>query len=167
MPPRQLSQTIPSCAAVPRKRRLVAALIAVPGLMPALAHAQLAGEAAQPQPIDPPWGMQLAPQLEDHVLQPGQKPATFVLGDSTNGTTDQDMAVKGSAEVRRNTVVIKADALHYEQNTDLADAYGQVRIISIVSTFALPYALLRVYSSEGCMTAPMYHFNVTGGSGSA
>ncbi|MGY6162586.1 LPS-assembly protein LptD [Paraburkholderia caledonica] len=167
MPPRQLSQTIPSCAAVPRKRRLVAALIAVPGLMPALAHAQLAGEAAQPQPIDPPWGMQLAPQLEDHALQPGQKPATFVLGDSTNGTTDQDMAVKGSAEVRRNTVVIKADALHYDQDTDMADAYGQVRMNNNGTTFAGPEAHMRVDSSEGFMTAPKYHFNVTGGSGSA
>ncbi|WOD18416.1 LPS-assembly protein LptD [Paraburkholderia kirstenboschensis] len=167
MPPRQLSQTIPSCAAAPRKRRLVAALIAVPGLMPALAHAQLVGEAAQPQPIDPPWGMQLAPQLEDHALQPGQKPATFVLGDSTNGTTDQDMAVKGSAEVRRSTVVIKADALHYDQDTDMADAYGQVRMNNNGTTFAGPEAHMRVDSSEGFMTAPKYHFNVTGGSGSA
>ena len=152
---------------MPRKRRLVAALIAVPGLVPALAHAQLAGEAAQPQPIDPPWGMRLAPQLEDHVLQPGQKPATFVLGDSTNGTTDQDMAVKGAAEVRRNTVVIKADALHYDQDTDMADAYGQVRLNNNGTTFAGPEAHLRVDSSEGFMTAPKYRFNVTGGSGSA
>ncbi|WP_028361895.1 LPS-assembly protein LptD [Paraburkholderia phenoliruptrix] len=167
MPPRQLSQTNPSCAAMPRKRRLVAALIAVPGLVPALAHAQLVGEAAQPQPIDPPWGMQLAPQLEDHVLQPGQKPATFVLGDSTNGTTDQDLAVKGAAEVRRNTVVIKSDALHYDQDSDMADAYGQVRLNNNGTTFAGPEAHMRVDSSEGFMTAPKYHFNVTGGSGSA
>ncbi|WP_025601659.1 LPS-assembly protein LptD [Burkholderia sp. WSM2230] len=167
MPPRQLSQTNPSCAAMPRKRRLVAALIAVPGLVPALAHAQLVGEAAQPQPIDPPWGMRLAPQLEDHVLQAGQKPATFVLGDSTNGTTDQDMAVKGAAEVRRSTVVIKADALHYDQDTDMADAYGQVRLNNNGTTFAGPEAHMRVDSSEGFMTAPKYHFNVTGGSGSA
>ncbi|WP_041744915.1 LPS-assembly protein LptD [Paraburkholderia phenoliruptrix] len=167
MPPRQLSKTNPSCAAMPRKRRLVAALIAVPGLVPALAHAQLVGEAAQPQPIDPPWGMQLAPQLEDHVLQPGQKPATFVLGDSTNGTTDQDLAVKGAAEVRRNTVVIKSDALHYDQDSDMADAYGQVRLNNNGTTFAGPEAHMRVDSSEGFMTAPKYHFNVTGGSGSA
>ncbi|TDY25240.1 LPS-assembly protein [Paraburkholderia sp. BL6665CI2N2] len=167
MPPRQLSQTTPSCAVVPRKRRLVAALIAVPGLMPALAHAQLVGEAAQPQPIDAPWGMQLAPQLEDHPLQTGQKPATFVLGDATTGTSDQDMAAKGSAEVRRNTVVIKADALHYDQDTDMADAYGQVHVVNNGSSFVGPEAHMRVDSSEGFMTAPKYHFNVTGGSGSA
>jgi LPS-assembly protein len=167
MPPRQLSQTIPSCASAPRKRRLVAALIAVPGLMPALAHAQLVGEAAQPQPIDAPWGMQLAPQLEERPLQPGQKPATFVLGDTTSGTTDQDMAAKGSAEVRRNTVVIKADALHYDQDTDMADAYGSVHVVNNGNSFVGPEAHMRVDSSEGFMTAPKYHFNVTGGSGSA
>ncbi|NPT56299.1 LPS-assembly protein LptD [Paraburkholderia elongata] len=167
MPPRQLSQTTPSCAVVPRKRRLVAALIAVPGLMPALAHAQLVGEAAQPQPIDAPWGMQLAPQLEEHPLQAGQKPATFVLGDTTSGTTDQDMAAKGSAEVRRNTFVIKSDALHYDQDTDMADAYGQVHLNNNGATFAGPEAHMRVDSSEGFMSAPKYHFNVTGGSGSA
>lgn len=167
MPPRQLSQTTPSCAVVPRKRRLVAALIAVPGLMPALAHAQLVGEAAQPQPIDAPWGMQLAPQLEEHPLQAGQKPATFVLGDTTSGTTDQDLAAKGSAEVRRNTFVIKADALHYDQDTDMADAYGRVHLNNNGAVFAGPEAHMRVDSSEGYMTAPKYHFNVTGGSGSA
>ncbi|KFX63056.1 LPS-assembly protein LptD [Paraburkholderia fungorum] len=167
MPPRQLSQTTSSCAVVPRKRRLVAALIAVPGLMPALAHAQLVGEAAQPQPIDAPWGMQLAPQLEDHPLQASQKPATFVLGDTTSGTTDQDLAAKGSAEVRRNTFVIKADALHYDQDTDMADAYGQVHLNNNGAVFSGPEAHMRVDSSEGFMSAPKYHFNVTGGSGSA
>ncbi|AJZ60429.1 organic solvent tolerance family protein [Paraburkholderia fungorum] len=167
MPPRQLSQTTSSCAVVPRKRRLVAALIAVPGLMPALAHAQLVGEAAQPQPIDAPWGMRLAPQLEDHPLQASQKPATFVLGDTTSGTTDQDLAAKGSAEVRRNTFVIKADALHYDQDTDMADAYGQVHLNNNGAVFSGPEAHMRVDSSEGFMSAPKYHFNVTGGSGSA
>jgi LPS-assembly protein len=142
-------------------------LIAVPGLMPALAHAQLVGEAAQPQPIDAPWGMQLAPQLEDHPLQASQKPATFVLGDTTSGTTDQDLAAKGSAEVRRNTFVIKADALHYDQDTDMADAYGQVHLNNNGAVFSGPEAHMRVDSSEGFMSAPKYHFNVTGGSGSA
>lgn len=135
--------------------------------MPALAHAQLVGEAAQPQPIDAPWGMQLAPQLEEHPLQAGQKPATFVLGDTTSGTTDQDLAAKGSAEVRRNTFVIKADALHYDQDTDMADAYGRVHLNNNGAVFAGPEAHMRVDSSEGYMTAPKYHFNVTGGSGSA
>jgi LPS-assembly protein len=152
---------------VPRKRRLVAALIAVPGLMPAITHAQLVGDAAQAQPVDAPWGLRLAPQLEEHPLQSGQRPATFVLGDSTTGTSDQDMAAKGSAELRHNTSVIKADALHYDEDTDMADAYGQVHVINNGISFAGPEAHMRVEASEGYMPAPKYHFNLTGGSGSA
>ena len=167
MPLRQLSQTTPSCDGVPRKRRLVAALIAVPGLMPALTHAQLVGEAAQAQPVDVPWGLRLAPQLEERPLQSGQRPATFVLGNTVTGTGNQDAAAKGSAELRRNTAVIKAEALHYDQDTDLADAYGQVRVISNGALFAGPEAHLRVEASEGYMPTPKYHFNLTGGSGSA
>ncbi|TAL94948.1 MAG: LPS-assembly protein LptD [Paraburkholderia sp.] len=167
MPPRQLFRTTPSCDGVPRKRRLVAALIAVPGLMPALAHAQLVGDAAQAQPVDAPWGLRLAPQLEEHPVAGGQRPATFVLGDSTTGTGGQDMAAKGSAEVRRYTSVIKADALHYDEDTDMADAYGSVHVINNGISFAGPEAHMRVEASEGYMPAPKYHFNVTGGSGSA
>ncbi len=167
MPPRQLFRTTPSCDGVPRKRRLVAALIAVPGLMPALAHAQLVGDAAQAQPVDAPWGLRLAPQLEEHPVAGGQRPATFVLGDSTTGTSGQDMAAKGSAEVRRFTSVIKADALHYDEDTDMADAYGSVRVINNGISFAGPEAHMRVEASEGYMPAPKYHFNLTGGPGSA
>ncbi|HEY3598775.1 MAG TPA: LPS-assembly protein LptD [Paraburkholderia sp.] len=167
MPPRQLFPTTPSRDGLPRARRLVAALVAVPGLFPAISHAQLAGEAAQAQPIDAPWGLRLAPQLEEHTVPAGDRTATFVLGDSTTGTVDRDMAAKGSAEVRRNASVIKADALHYDQDTDMADAFGQVHVSGNGSTFIGPEAHMKVESSEGYMTAPKYHFTATGGSGSA
>ncbi|WP_133647435.1 LPS-assembly protein LptD [Paraburkholderia flava] len=167
MPPRQLFSTTLTADGLPRRRRLVAALIAVPGLVPALAHAQLAGEAAQPQSLDAPWGLRLAPQLEEHPLANGQKPATFVLGDTTTGTSEQDMAAKGAAEVRRNNAVIKADALHYDQDTDMADAYGHVHIANNGATFIGPEAHMKVESSEGYMPAPKYRFTATGGSGSA
>nr|WP_246173985.1 LPS-assembly protein LptD [Paraburkholderia hayleyella] len=148
---------------MPRKRQLAAALIAVPGLV----QAQLSGAAAQPQRLDVPWGLRLAPQLEEHPLAPGQQPPVFLLGKLVTATTDQDMAVREAAEVRRNTVVIKGDALHYDQDTDMADAYGQVHVINNGNTFAGPEAHLKVESNEGYMIAPKYRFNVTGGSGSA
>lgn len=167
MPPRQLFRTTSSSDALPRRRRLAAALVAVPGLLPALSHAQLAGEAAQAQPIDAPWGLRLAPQLEEHSTPNGQSPATFVLGDSTTGTADQDIAAKGAAEVRRTNSALKADALHYDQDTDMADAYGNVHLSGNGATFAGPEAHMKIESSEGFMTTPKYHFTVTGGSGSA
>jgi LPS-assembly protein len=185
MPPRQFLSPDPKRAtraasavrtkrdAQPRRRRLVAALLAIPGLMPALSHAQLSGAAADPQPLDQPGpaqrdtGLRLAPQIEERTLSSGSQPATFVLGDKTTGTSDQDMAAKGAAEMRRYTSVVKGDALHYDLDTDKADAYGNVRIQSNGNTFIGPEAHLRVEANEGYMTNPKYHFSATGGSGSA
>lgn len=147
--------------------RLAAALIAVPGLMPAVSHAQLTGAAALPQQIDAPWGLRLAPQIEAHPLAPGTAAATFVLGDHTSGTTERDLAAKGAAEVRRNVSVVKADALHYDQDTDTADAYGNVRLVNNGVLFAGPEAHIRVEANQGYMPAPKYHFAIRGGSGSA
>lgn len=167
MPPKPLFPNVFPGDGAPRKRRLALALLAVPGLVPAVSYAQLSGAAAQPQPLDSPWDLRLAPQLEDHPLKDGAKPAAFVIADHTSGTAEQDLAAKGSAELRRGDAVVKADALHYDQDTDMADAYGQVRVINGGTSFAGPEAHLKVEANQGVMTAPKYHFNVTGGSGSA
>jgi LPS-assembly protein len=167
MPPRQFPAKKIKGDAQPRRRRLVAALLSVPGLVPALAHAQLGGDAAYPQPLDGPGSLRLAPQLEEHPLKSGQQPSSFLLGDRATGTSDEDMAAKGSAEVRRTTTVIKGDALHYDQDTDMADAFGNVRLINNGVAFAGPEAHMKVEANEGFMTNPKYHFVLTGGSGSA
>ncbi|WP_116139353.1 LPS-assembly protein LptD [Trinickia diaoshuihuensis] len=167
MPPRQPFFTNFPGETLPRMRRLAAALIAVPGIMPSISHAQLTGAAAQPQPIDAPWGLRLDPQLQEHPLKPGSAPATFVTGDAANGTSDRGVAVKGSAELRRNVAVVKADAFHYDEDTDMADAYGNVRVIENGVLFAGPEAHLKVEASQGYMPEPKYHFNSNGGSGSA
>ncbi|MGG1944951.1 LPS-assembly protein LptD [Trinickia sp. NRRL B-1857] len=167
MPPRQPFLTNIPGDKLPRMRRLAAALIAVPGLLPAISHAQLSGAAAQPQPIDAPWGLRLDPQLQEHPLRPGSAPATFVTGNAADGTADQGVAVKGTAELRRGVAVVKADAFHYDQDTDMADAYGNVRVIENGVLFAGPEAHLKVEASQGYMPEPKYHFNSNGGSGSA
>ncbi len=167
MPPRQPLFTNFPGDKLPRLRRLAAALIALPGLMPSVSNAQLSGAAAQPQPFDAPWGLRLAPQLEEHPSIPGSAPATFVIGEGATGTADADVAVKGSAELRRGVAVIKADTFHYDQDTDMADAYGSVRVIENGVLFAGPEAHLRVEASQGYMPLPKYHFNSNGGSGSA
>lgn len=141
--------------------------MAVPGLVPAVSHAQLVGAAAQPQQLDAPWGLRLAPQIEEHPAVPGSLPSTFVLGDRASGTADRDIAAKGSAEVRRPTAVIKADALHYNQDTDTADAYGNVLLSNNGVLFAGPEAHLKVEANQGYMPVPKYKFTLRGGSGSA
>ncbi len=135
--------------------------------MPALAHTQLGGDAVYPQSLDGPGSLRLAPQLEERPLKSGQQPSTFLLGDKTTGTSNEDVAAKGSAEVRRTVRVIKADALHYDQDNDMADAFGNVRLINNGVLFVGPEAHLKVEANEGFMKNPKYHFNLTGGSGSA
>ncbi|MEX3548394.1 MAG: LPS-assembly protein LptD [Burkholderia sp.] len=167
MPPKLISPLVSREPAM-RKRHLTVALLAVPGLMPAVAQAQLAGTAADPQPLGAsPWDLRLAPQLEEHPLRPGSKPAGFVLADHTSGTTNQELAAKGSAELRRGTTIVKADALHYDQDTDMADAYGKVTLSGNGSTFYGPEAHLKVEANHGTMPTPKYRFTATGGSGSA
>jgi LPS-assembly protein len=152
---------------VPGKRRLIAALLAMPGLMPVLAHAQLSGAAAQPDALGDVWSLRLAPQLEDHPRVGTQRPATFVLGDSATGTANTDIAVKGSGEVRQSTAIVKADALHYDLDTDIANGFGNVIVSQNGTVFRGPVARLRIEANEGYMTSPKYHFTLTGGSGSA
>ncbi len=168
MPPKTIFQLVSSREPAIRKRRLAVALLAVPGFVPAVAQAQLAGSAAAAQPLGTsPWDLRLAPQLEEHPLRAGSKPAGFVLADHTSGTTDQDLAAKGSAELRRGTSVVKADALHYDQDTYMADAYGKVTVSGSGSTFYGPEAHLKVEATQGTMTTPKYRFTSTGGAGSA
>jgi LPS-assembly protein len=168
MPPKPLFPTVSPGDTAPRRRRLAAALLAVPGLVPAVSHAQLSGAAAQPQSLGTsPWDLRIAPQLDDHPARTGATPAAFVIADHANGTADQDVAAKGSAELRRGNAIVKGDAIHYDQDTDTADAYGQVKVINGTATFVGPEAHLKVEANQGYMTAPKYHFTMTGGSGSA
>jgi LPS-assembly protein len=167
MPPRQTRRTKLRRRSPLHVTPLVAAIVATMGWVPHAAHAQLSGKAATPTPVDSPWGLKLAPQIEEHVLEPGDKPARFTISDYAAGTVDQDISLTGSAEIRNTTTVIKGDNLHYDQDTDRADAYGTVRLIDNGNTFIGPEAHLKVEANEGFMLTPTYHFNATGGNGHA
>ncbi len=152
---------------MPRKRQLVAMLLAMPGIVPAVSYAQLSGAAAESQSLGSPSGLRMAPQLEEHPTHSASQPATFVIGDFVSGTAEQDVAAQGAAEVRRGASVVKANALHYDQDTDYADAYGQVRLVNRGTLFSGPEAHFKIEANQGYMTAPHYYFSATGGSGSA
>lgn len=147
-------------------RRSLDVLLILPAWVAHSAYAQLSGDAAQPERLDGPWSLSVTPQLGEHPLAPGQTPATFGIGSSATGTSDQDLALKGSAELRRATAVVQADAIHYDVDRDVADAFGHVKLTREGNVFAGPYAHLLVDATEGTMTAPKYHFLLTDGNGS-
>ncbi len=135
--------------------------------MPGSACAQLAAQAALPYRMDGAWGLQLAPELVEHPLAPGAKAAIFTGSSGATGTSNTDLALKGNADLRSGTSVVKADALHYDVDTDMADAYGHVQITHDGDVFSGPDAHLHVSETAGTMSTPAYHFTLTNGSGRA
>nr|WP_244109043.1 LPS-assembly protein LptD [Burkholderia anthina] len=133
---------------------------------PRNAAAQLLNAAADPYRIGDAWGLRIASQLVEHPLAPGQAATTFGIGATATGTVDEDLSLHGNAELRRGPSVVKADAIHYDEDTDTADAYGHVRIVHDGNAFSGPDAHLRIDSVEGTMASPHYRFNLTGGTGS-
>ncbi|WP_254603204.1 LPS-assembly protein LptD [Burkholderia lata] len=130
------------------------------------AAAQLQNAAAAPYRLADAWGLRIASQLVEHPLSAGQAATTFGIGAMATGTVDQDLSLHGNAELRRGESVVKADAIHYDADTDMTDAYGHVLVVHDGNAFAGPDAHLRLDSVEGTMTSPHYRFNLTGGSGS-
>jgi len=150
-----------------RLKPLTAALMALAGIAPPLAHAQLVGAAAQPVQLDAPWGLRLSPQLEEHVLQIGDAPASFALGDYLTAAGDQNVSIEGHGEIRKAQALVKGDKIHYDLDTDQADAYGHALVVNDGNRFLGPEAHLKVSANEGFMLTPNYFFNQSGGSGHA
>ena len=149
-----------------RAPRLAAIAAAVASLTYSQAHAQLSGASAQPQSLDGPWGLRFAPQLGEHLLQAGESAVEFGLADMAYGVADTGIALKGHGEIRASVTVVKGDAVYYDEDTDVADAYGHVHVVRNGDVFVGPEAHMRIDASEGYMTTPKYRFNLTGGSGS-
>jgi LPS-assembly protein len=137
------------------------------GCVPLSGHAQLVGAAAIAEPLDGVWGFRLAPQLTEQPLRAGDKGATTAIGDSMTATTDTDVALKGHAQLRRYASIVKGDALHYDIDSDKADAYGHVQLVDNGDVFDGPDAHLFVDANEGTINVPKYRFHLTGGWGSA
>ncbi|GLU31356.1 LPS-assembly protein LptD [Trinickia caryophylli] len=154
-----------------RVRRIVFLVVAAcalrPALRPVLALAQSATPATECERLSDERGLCLAPTLERHPAQPGQHPAVFVSGLLATQSDGADVAAKGDAELRRASSAIKADALHYSVDSDVADAYGHVRIADTGNVFLGPEAHLRVEANQGYITVPKYRFTMTNGWGSA
>jgi len=146
--------------------RTLDVLLILPAWMACSAYAQLTGGAAQPERLEGPGSLSVAPQLSEHPLAPGQSATTFGIGKQATSTPDQDLALKGSAELRRLTAIVQADAIHYDVDRDVADAFGHVKLTRDGNVFVGPYAHLLVDATEGTMTVPKYHFLLNGGNGS-
>lgn len=150
-----------------RLKPLAAIVMAWAGAVPFAAQAQLAGAAAQPVQLGGPWGLRLSTQLQAHLLAAGDTPASFTLSDYLTGSGDQNVSAQGHAELRRGPGIVKGDTIHYDLDTNQADAYGHALVVNDGNRFLGPEAHLKVDANEGFMLKPYYYFNQSGGSGHA
>ncbi|WP_420885755.1 LPS-assembly protein LptD [Candidatus Vallotia cooleyia] len=160
-------QLVPNSLRVLRLIGIATTLFMVLGLLPTLSRAELTGITEQQTRPNVLWGLRVASQLEKHALPSSAQPAIFVMSEVASGTIDHDTSLEGNAELRRYMSVIKADSIHYNLDTDIADASGHVHVLNNGNVFIGSDAHWKVGSSEGYITQPKYYFHLTGASGDA
>ncbi|AKJ69077.3 hypothetical protein ABW99_13545 [Pandoraea thiooxydans] len=140
-------------------------LLSLPGWWAAHAVAQ----EMTPPVVAGAGGLQLqsVPALQDFSLGPNQGVAIFTKSDSAQGHVDQDVTLEGAAQMRHYRSVVKADHIHYDEDSDVVRATGSVRLTDNGNRFIGPQASLHLDAGDGFMLTPSYHIGATNGGGKA
>ncbi|MDE2186528.1 MAG: LPS-assembly protein LptD [Betaproteobacteria bacterium] len=155
----------------PRLRLLaVAVSLALVELAPA--RAQQAAQAAAPSstPQRETDALQLTPSLDlAQRLSPAaqMREPLFIWADQLSGQADIDMNARGNVELRKHSVVFKAERLHYDIAQDAIDAQGDVRVVRDGNVFSGPSLQYNLALGTGQMPQAHYAFNRTQGHGQA
>ena len=151
----------------PVKGLSAAMAAALAGLaVPGWAQAQ---EAAPSQTAAQPAGVSLRLETElreRNLLSSAQRPV-FARGAVVGGRTDRETTLEGDAEIRRGSIVIRADRLTRYDAEDDVIAVGNVRLSREGQIFTGPQLQIGLDSLEGVFESPRYQLPATGGSGSA
>lgn len=146
-----------------RLRLLAAALgMALADGAPAWAQQQAASQAASPLLLQPSMGLaeRLSPAAQ--LREP-----LFIWADQLSGQTDIEVNARGHVEIRKHSVVLKADRLHDDLVRNEVDAQGDVRIVRDGNVFSGPSLQFNLDTYAGRMPDAHYFFNRTQGHGQA
>ena len=97
----------------------------------------------------------------------GRDVPNFISGERLSGKTDGMVTIEGGAELRRHDLVIKADRLEYDQQSNEAKASGNVLINRAGNRFEGPELQLNVQSSRGYFVQPRFSLLESEGQGEA
>jgi LPS-assembly protein len=108
----------------------------------------------------------------DDQLRVGQpisdgKALTFTISDEVDGVVEREMHLKGRAQIRRNSAVMKADEIKYDPDSDVATLIGNAQLSKGNVTFKGPTAQFKVDAREGEMVTPNYELRDNRASGNA
>lgn len=134
----------------------------------------LPARATQPrdQPTAPtaPAPLQLAPSLDllQHLPPQAQEfEPVFVIADDIIGQNNLFVRASGDVQLRKHSVVIKADRLSYYFVENEAVAHGDVRVLRDGNLFTGPSLRLQLDTYRGRMPDASYFFRLTQGHGHA
>jgi LPS-assembly protein len=111
--------------------------------------------------------LKLDDQLRQGKAMPDNQALTFTFSDEIDGVVDREMKLKGRAQIRRNTTILKADEIIYDPYTDIADLIGNAQLIKDNTEFSGPRARFKVDARQGEMDQPSYELRDVRGRGKA
>ncbi|WOB08032.1 LPS-assembly protein LptD [Piscinibacter gummiphilus] len=96
-----------------------------------------------------------------------EKAPVIVEAQEVRARPDLDAVAEGDAKLRQGPLEIRADRLSYDQATDTARAFGNVRISRDGNVYSGPELQLKLGTYEGYFVNPTYFFSRTQAGGSA
>ncbi len=116
----------------------------------------------------PPLVLKPSSLLQEAIPQDIRKQLpTFVQSDAISGQTDVQTVLDGHVVIRRGDLLIKADHVDYDHQSDLAKATGNVYINRAGNMYQGPELKLYLDAFEGFFTQPTFDNPKYGGRGTA
>ena len=97
--------------------------------------------------------LEMVPRLSEEALSDAP---TFVGGQLVEGSAGQNVDIQGTASLRRHDVVIDADRLDFDQNTNQARARGNVRLNRMGDRFVGEELTYNTETSSGVFLKPQF-----------
>ncbi len=132
-----------------------------------LALAAAFGAAALPAWAEEGLSLRLQRELLPRATDSDDRLPVFMRGERIAGTTDRETLIEGSAEVRRGTLLLRADSIRYQQVEDSLDAEGNVRLQTSGGRYEGPTLHYELDTERGNLGPGEFHVNATQGRGSA
>jgi LPS-assembly protein len=93
---------------------------------------------------------------QSQTPQPAAEAPTFVVADRLEGITERELEATGNAEVHKGELDLYADRILYQQDSDEAEASGNVRMLTNGNEVTGPRARMRLNDSTGIFDEPVF-----------
>jgi LPS-assembly protein len=147
------------CAACPQLTLLAALLLTTP-----VSAQQALPLGRAPEPVELRESNVMQPVMRDNTTN---KQPIVLRAQTLTAQPDRSAVAEGDVELQSGRMLIQSDKLQYDQLTDLATAYGHVRINHEGNLYSGPELQIKLQQFEGYFANPTYQFNKIGAGGSA